>query len=122
MIPGKPARLRNWQCPECSLDWVPGEALATFLPTVKAFEKLRAAAGSGQTSTRSLLCPVCRDEPLHIVKAAGAEIDVCPRCVGIACDPGELSVLKSMGRGTAERVVDTVSGIDALAQILTLFC
>jgi Zn-finger nucleic acid-binding protein len=122
MIPGKSGLLSNWHCPGCGVDWVPGEALAAFLPTVRAFEKLRAAAVSGPSPTRSLLCPVCRAESLRLVKAGGAEIDVCKKCVGVALDPGELRALKSMGHGSAEKAVDVVSGVDTLANILTLFC
>jgi Zn-finger nucleic acid-binding protein len=122
MIPGKSALLSNWHCPACGIDWVPGEALAAFLPTVRAFEKLRTAAVSGQSSTRSLLCPVCRAESLRLVEAGGAEIDVCQKCVGVALDPGELRAIKSMRHDTAEKILDGVSGIDTLAAILKAFC
>lgn len=116
------APLRSWNCAACGFGWVSGEALAAFLPTVKAFEKLRASAVAGLPSARSLSCPLCRAETLHIVRAAGTELDVCAKCVGVALDPGELRAVKSMRHTAAERTVDAVSSIDALAQILTLFC
>ncbi len=121
MIHGRSVILSNWHCPGCGFDWVSGEALAAFLPTVRAFEKLRASATSASASTRSLHCPSCLSESYRLVKAGDAEIDVCPKCVGVALDPGEMRALKSLGYGKAERTVDVVSGVDALAQILTLF-
>ena len=125
MLPGKSALLRNWHCPGCGFDWVSGEALAAFLPTVRAFEGLCAAAASGEASTRSLQCPSCRTGSLRLVKAAGAVVDVCPKCVGVALDPGELRTFKSIGVTRAKRATDAldiVSGADTLAQILTSLC
>jgi hypothetical protein len=122
MSRGASVLLHSWHCPACNFDWVSGEALAAFMPTVKGFEALRAAAASGASSTRSLQCPTCRTKSLHVVKAAGAEVDVCPKCVGVALDPGELLTFKSIGRGSTKRVldaVDVVSGVDALLQLLT---
>jgi hypothetical protein len=122
MVPVSSAPLRNWKCAACGFGWVTGQALADFLPTVRAFEKLRAAAVAGQPSTRSLSCPLCRAATLHLVQAAGAELDVCMKCAGIALDPGELPALSSMRYSKAERVVDAIGGLEALVQILTLFC
>src|SRR5688572_32767786 len=90
MFPGKSALLHNWHCPACGFDWVSGESLAAFVPTVKAFGELRAAAAAGESSARSLTCPTCRTQSLRLVKAAGVLVDVCPKCVGVALDPGEL--------------------------------
>lgn len=119
----KVALLPSWHCAGCGFDWVSGEALAAFLPTVKAFEKLRTAAASGEASTRSLQCPTCRTSSLHLVPAAGVVVDVCPKCVGVALDPGELSTFKSIRHTPATRVmnvIDIVSGADVLVDILNL--
>ena len=122
MIPGKSVMLGSWHCPGCGFDWVSGDALAAFLPTVRAFENLRAKAASGQPSLRSLRCPLCSAESLREVKVAGVHIDVCPKCVSVALDPGEMRALKSLVHSKAQRAVDVLSGVDALTQILTLFC
>jgi Zn-finger nucleic acid-binding protein len=125
MLPGKSVLLHNRHCPGCGFDWVSGEALAAFLPTVGAFEKLRRAAASGEAPTRSLECPTCRTGSFRLVKAAGVVVDVCPKCVGVALDPGELRTFKSIRHTPATRamdVMDVVSGVDALASILTSFC
>jgi Zn-finger nucleic acid-binding protein len=125
MLPGKSALLHNWHCPGCGLDWVSGEALAAFLPTVKAFAELRAAAASGEASPRSLSCPTCRAASFRLVKAGGAVVDICPKCTGVALDPGELRAFKSIRHTPATRAMcalDIVSGVDALARILTMFC
>ena len=124
MISGKSALLHSWHCPGCGFDWVSGEALAAFLPTVSAFEKLRTAAGSGEAPTRSLQCPTCRAESFRLIKAAGVLVDVCPKCVGVALDPGELRKFKSIRHTPATRAMsalDAVSALDALASILTMF-
>ena len=125
MLPGKHALLQNPHCPGCGFDWVSGEALAAFLPTVEAFEKLRSAAGSGEAGTRSLRCPVCRTGSFRLVKAAGVVVDVCPKCGGVALDPGELRTFKSIRHTPATRVVDAidvVSGMDTIASILDSLC
>jgi Zn-finger nucleic acid-binding protein len=126
MFPGKSALLRSWHCPGCGVDWVPGEALAAFVSTAKAFEEIRAAAGAGQSSTRVLHCPRCRTRSLRIVEAAGVLVDVCPECVGVVLDPGELRRFKSIGLGRPGRACDdpdvlsrVVSGTEALAHALT---
>jgi hypothetical protein len=116
--------LENRRTTRDGIDWVPGEALAAFLPTVKAFEKLRAAAESGHPSARSLKCPRGHGDSLRLVEAGGAELDVCRECVGVALDPGEPRAVKSLGYGNARRVVDVqdvVDGAEGLVQILTLF-
>ena len=125
MISGKSGLLLNWHCPACGFDWISGEALAAFVPTVRAFEDLRAAAASGETPTRSLPCPSCRIQSLRLVKAAGVTVDVCPKCVGVALDPGELRTFKSIGSSTGKRVsnvFDIASGAETLAQILKSLC
>ena len=125
MLPGKSALLHNWHCPGCGFDWVSGEALAAFLPTVGAFEKLRRAAASGEAPARSLNCPTCRAGSFRLVKAEGVVVDVCPKCVGVALDPGELRTFKSIRHTPATRVmdgIDVVSSLDTLASILTSFC
>lgn len=124
MIPGKSALLHNWHCPGCGFDWVSGEALVAFLPTVKAFEKLRTAAVSGEASTRSLNCPACRTGSFRLVKAADVVVDVCVKCTSVALDPGELRKFEAIRHTPATRaigVLDTISGIDALASILEMF-
>jgi Zn-finger nucleic acid-binding protein len=125
MIPGTSAPLNHWHCAACGFDWVSGEALAASLPSVQAFGKLRTAAASGEASTRSLLCPTCRSPSLRVVKAAGVEVDVCPKCGGVALDPGELRTFKSIRHTPATRamdVVDIASGVHTVADILKLFC
>jgi Zn-finger nucleic acid-binding protein len=125
MFPGKSVLLHSWHCPGCGFDWVPGESLAAFLPTVGAFEKLRSAAGAGEASTRYLQCPTCSTASFRLVKAAGVVVDVCPKCVGVALDPGELRTFKSIRHTPATRAMDgldVVSGVDTLAGILGLFC
>lgn len=122
MSHGTSTLLHNWHCPACGFDWISGEALAAFMPTVKGFEALRAAAAAGELPMRGLQCPTCRTGSLRVVKAAGVVVDVCPKCVGVALDPGELRAFKSIRYGPAKRaldVVDVVSGIDALLQLLT---
>jgi Zn-finger nucleic acid-binding protein len=124
MIPKKSVVLDSWHCTACHFDWVSGEALATFLPTVTAFEKLRSRAVAAQASMRSLNCPICRAHSLRLIRAAGVEIDVCPRCVSIALDPGELRTFKTLGAGAAKRtldVFDVVTGAEAIVQMLGLF-
>ena len=120
MIHGKSVVLGYWHCPACAFDWVSGEALAAFLPTTKAFDKLRTAAARGAPAPRSLTCPSCRAESLRVVKAGGVEIDVCRKCVSVALDPGELRALKAMGYGPIRRTVDILDAADAIAAILTL--
>ena len=123
MSPGPSVLLRNWHCPACAFDWVSGEALAAFLPTVKAFEKLRAAAASGELPTRMLQCPTCRTRPMRLVRVGGIVIDVCRKCSGVALDPGELNAFKAHGqrpRYTLE-AVDVITGLDAILQLLSLF-
>jgi len=125
MIPGKSALLLNMHCPGCGFDWVSGEALAAFLPTVGAFEKLRTAAASGEAATRSLQCPTCGTGSFRLVKAARVVVDVCPKCGGVALDPGELRKFKSIRHTPTTRVmdaVDIVSGLDALGGILSSLC
>ena len=125
MLPGKSVLLQNRHCPACGFDWVSGEALAAFLPTVQAFEKLRRAAASSEAPTRSLKCPICRNGSFRLVKAAGVIVDVCPKCGGVALDPGELRAFKSIRHTPATRamdVIDVVSGVDAVASILSSLC
>jgi Zn-finger nucleic acid-binding protein len=117
--------LSSWHCPACGFDWVSGEALAAFMPTVKGFADLRARAASGEPPARSLQCPTCRTRSLRVVKAAGVFVDVCPKCVGVALDPGELRTFKSIGSNTATRVndaLDWMSHADTLASILSGLC
>jgi Zn-finger nucleic acid-binding protein len=121
MSPGTSLLLRNWHCSTCGFDWVSGEALANFLPTVRAFEKLRAQAASEEPSTRLLRCPSRHAGYLRPVKTAGVTVDVCPKCAGIALDPGELSELKAnahRARYTPD-ANDVITGLDALLQLLT---
>lgn len=122
MIRGPSAILPAWHCPGCGFDWVSGDALAAFLPTVRAFEKLRASAASSSASPRALQCPQCLVESFHLVKAAGAELDICAKCVGIALDPGEVQAVKSLGYSKTERAADALSTVEALASVLTFFC
>jgi Zn-finger nucleic acid-binding protein len=125
MLPGASVLLHNWHCPGCGFDWVHGEALAAFLPTVNAFAKLRATAAAGEPSPRSLQCPTCGTQSFRLVKAAAAVVDVCPKCVSVALDPGELGTFKSIRHTPATRAMgalDIVSGTDALVSILTMLC
>jgi hypothetical protein len=121
MAPVRSAVLSSWSCSACGFGWVSGEALAAYLPTVEGFEKLRAAAVAARLSRRSLSCPLCRAQTLHLVQAAGAELDVCMRCAGVALDPGELPALSSMRYTTGERIVNAVGAAEALVQILAIF-
>jgi Zn-finger nucleic acid-binding protein len=123
MSPGTSVLLHDWHCTACGVDWVSGEAVAAFLPTVKAFEKLRAAAASGELPTRMLQCPTCRTRPMRLVRVDGVVIDVCRKCVGVALDPGELSAFKAHGQRAQRSVeaIDVITGLDALVQILSVF-
>ena len=124
MLPGVSAMVGNRHCPACGFDWLSGESLKALLPTVKAFEDLRAAAvASSDSSRRSLQCPTCHTGSLRIVKAAGVLVDVCPRCVGVALDPGELRSFKSIAVGSNKCSIDgsdIITGVDVLIQILTM--
>jgi Zn-finger nucleic acid-binding protein len=52
-------------------------------------------------------------------------IDICPKCVGVALDPGELRKFKAIRHTPATRamdVFDTASGLEMLGDILKLIC
>ena len=124
MVAGTTKVLSSWHCPTCDFDFVTGEALAAFLPTVSAFHKFRATAAGAPASIRPLQCPQCRADSFRVLRAGGAEIDVCPKCVGVALDPGELRTFKSIGIDGTRRAmvaVDAIYGLEGLAQLLSLF-
>lgn len=114
MNPVESGSLKSWNCAACGFGWVSGEALAAYLPTVRAFEKLRASAAAGPPSSRSLSCPLCRTYSLHVITAASTELDVCTKCTGIALDRQELRAVKSMRHTPLSLTV-------TLADLLTLF-
>jgi Zn-finger nucleic acid-binding protein len=58
---------------------------------------------------------------LNLVTIRRTEIHVCTKCVGEALDPGELGALKSMGTARTAKGVETMYGLDALVQLLSLF-
>ena len=62
---------------------------------------------------------------MRLVKTAGVWADVCPKCGGVALDPGELRTFKSIGHNAATRtndVLDVISSVVTLADILNLLC
>jgi Zn-finger nucleic acid-binding protein len=124
MVAGTTKILSSWHCPTCEFDFVTGEALAAYLPTVSGFQKLMATAAGAPPSVRPLHCPQCRADSFRVLRAGGAEVDICPKCVGVALDPGELRTFKSIGNDGTKRAVaavDVIYGLEGLAQLLSLF-
>jgi len=124
MIAGSTKILSSWHCPTCEFDFVTGEALAAYLPTVSGFEKLRAHAAGAPSSPRPLHCPQCHVDSFRVLRVDSAEVDICPKCVGVALDPGELRTFKSIGNDGTKRAVaavDVIYGLEGLAQLLSLF-
>jgi Zn-finger nucleic acid-binding protein len=120
MIRGNSVIVNHWHCPACQFDWVQGESLAAFLPTVRAFTKLRESAEAGKRPTRALECPSCRAPTMRVVPIGGAEIDVCHKCASIALDPGEMPALKSLGHSKVQSTANTFDVVEAIEVVLSL--
>ena len=56
-------------------------------------------------AARAMVCPSCRDVPLHMTERQGIEVEYCPSCRGVWLDRGELDKIieraaQSQGRST----------------------
>lgn len=74
------------------------------------------------TATKTRYCPRCVQRPLEACSYAGREVDVCPKCAGLWCEPADWDT-KALGAfpaiGDAPQVPD--SGVeDALTGVATV--
>jgi Zn-finger nucleic acid-binding protein len=80
-------------CFYCNGTWISGKSLKLILnnsQNTSLQNDLKSSFESLKLSNNGRHCPECNNQQLFQIDARGVELDLCPECIGVFFDEGEL--------------------------------
>ncbi|PUB74052.1 MAG: hypothetical protein DBP03_11840 [gamma proteobacterium symbiont of Ctena orbiculata] len=83
-------------CFYCNGTWINSESLKIILErenNTLLLNDLKSSFETLKTTNKDRNCPECKNQQLFQITVRGVELDLCPECIGVFFDEGELKKL-----------------------------